>query len=249
MYSTSLGREPTSVYGYFTGFFVNAPLPSKLVLAAYFIFYLFTPLFANPYGEVSEIISGLGLGVLSAVLLFAAIAILNYNRNLYGKQRMIGMGVFIIMVSPLTILAVALLVGIMSGVHVVPVLRAASSALILIPLIFMVIILFEGVLHYHNRAREPLLLMAFAFISMFLMMYTFATIMFMNNLVIGPNGEFPHFYDVFYFSGVTWTTVGYGDFVPTGTGKLLAVFESMLGWVLMSLITAIFIRILSATRD
>ncbi|HUV25389.1 MAG TPA: potassium channel family protein [Methanomassiliicoccales archaeon] len=246
MTTTSFGREPSSLYGYFTSFFSSAPLPSKTILVLYFALYLFTPLFANPGGSSSELISGLGFGILSTVLLFAALAILIFNRSLFGKQRMIGMAVFLIMVSPLTVLAVSMLISTLAGVSGVPVLRAASSALILIPLIFMVTILFEGVLHYHNRAREPLLLMAFAFISIFLMMYTFATILYMNNLVVDNTGNFVSFYDVFYFSGVTWTTVGYGDYIPEGVGKALAIFESMLGWVLMSLITAIFIRILSS---
>ena len=246
MTTTSFGREPSSLYGYFTSFFRSAPLPSKTILVLYFALYLFTPLFANPGGSSSELISGLGFGILSTVLLFAALAILIFNRSLFGKQRMIGMAVFLIMVSPLTVLAVSMLISTLAGVSGVPVLRAASSALIVIPLIFMVTILFEGVLHYHNRAREPLLLMAFAFISIFLMMYTFATILYMNNLVVDNTGNFVSFYDVFYFSGVTWTTVGYGDYIPVGVGKALAIFESMLGWVLMSLITAIFIRILSS---
>jgi hypothetical protein len=246
MSPTSFGREPSSLYGYFTAFFSTAPLPSRAILILYFALYLFTPLFANPSGSSAELISGVGFGILSTVLLFAALAILIFNRSLFGKQRMVGMAVFLIMVSPLTVLAISMLVSTLAGITGVPVLRAASSALILIPLIFMVTILFEGVLHYHNRAREPLLLMAFAFISIFLMMYTFATILYMNNLVATNAGDFASFYDVFYFSGVTWTTVGYGDFIPSGIGKALAIFESMLGWVLMSLITAIFIRILSS---
>lgn len=246
MTPTGFGREPSSIYGYFTSFFSKAPFHSKAILALYFALYLFTPLFANPRGTGSELISGVGFGILSAVLLFAAVSVLTFNRTLFGKDRMIGMAVFLIMVSPLTVLAISLLITALAGITSVPIITAASSALILIPLIFMVTILFEGVLHYHNRAREPLLLMAFAFISIFLMMYTFATILYMNNLVIDPAGEFASFYDVFYFSGVTWTTVGYGDFTPVGVGKALSIFESMLGWVLMSLITAIFIRILSS---
>ena len=235
------------MYGYFTSFFSNAPVYSKAVLVIYFAMFLFAPLFANPE-EGLEVISWLGFGVLAGVLLIAALALLFFNRTLYGRQRMVGMIVFVIMVSPLTVMAISLLLTTIAGMTFDPILKGAASALLLIPLIYMVIILFEAVLHYHNKAREPLLLMGFAFVSIFLMMYTFATILYMNNLVIGPGGEFPPFYDVFYFSGVTWTTVGYGDYTPVGVGKALSIFESMLGWVLMSLITAIFIRLLSSDK-
>jgi hypothetical protein len=247
MSRVSFGKEPSSMFGYFTKFFNTSPLHSKAILVIYFSLFLFAPLFANP-GEGLEFVSWVGFGILAGVLLLAALALLFFNRSLYGKERMVGMSVFIIMVSPLTVMAVSLLISSLANVNSTPVLKGAASALLLIPLIYMVIILFEAVLHYHNRTTEPLLLMGFAFISIFLMMYTFATILYMNNLVVGPNGEIAPFYDVFYFSGVTWTTVGYGDYTPIGVGKALAIFESMLGWVLMSLITAIFIRILSPDR-
>jgi len=247
MSPTSFRREPSSIYGYFTAFFANSSIFSKTILILYFALYFFTPLFANP-DEGLEFVSWLGFGILAGVLLLAALAILFFNRTLYGKQRMVGMAVFIIMVSPLTVMALSLFMTMISGVTSAPVLKVASSALLLVPLIFMVTILFEAVIHYHRRSTAPLLLLAFAFASIFLMMYTFATILYMNNLVVGINGEVLSFYDVFYFSGVTWTTLGYGDYIPIGVGKALSVFESMLGWVLMSLITAIFIRMLSSNK-
>ncbi|WP_163540023.1 potassium channel family protein [Gracilibacillus sp. YIM 98692] len=36
----------------------------------------------------------------------------------------------------------------------------------------------------------------------------------------------------FYFSGVTLMTVGYGDITPVGWGRLLALLESLIGYIL-----------------
>jgi hypothetical protein len=39
--------------------------------------------------------------------------------------------------------------------------------------------------------------------------------------------------DYVYFSFVTYTTVGYGDFVPTGPIRFIAATEALNGWVLL----------------
>ena len=46
--------------------------------------------------------------------------------------------------------------------------------------------------------------------------------------------ESPTFLDIFYFSGTTYTTVGYGDIVLIDDGRLLAVIESVMGLVLIA---------------
>jgi len=43
------------------------------------------------------------------------------------------------------------------------------------------------------------------------------------------------FYDAMYFSFVTFTTLGYGDFTPVNSGKLFAVMEAYLGAFCISL--------------
>jgi hypothetical protein len=50
--------------------------------------------------------------------------------------------------------------------------------------------------------------------------------------------ENPHFLDIFYFSGTTYTTVGYGDIVLVGAGRTIAVIESVMGLVLIGWTTA-----------
>lgn len=42
------------------------------------------------------------------------------------------------------------------------------------------------------------------------------------------------FLDLVYFSAVTYTTVGYGDFVPTGAVRFLCGMEALSGFVLIT---------------
>lgn len=44
----------------------------------------------------------------------------------------------------------------------------------------------------------------------------------------------PKFLDLMYFSAITYTTVGYGDLVPTGSLRFMAAVESLAGFVLVS---------------
>jgi len=46
--------------------------------------------------------------------------------------------------------------------------------------------------------------------------------------------ESPTFLDIVYFSGTTYTTVGYGDIVLTGHGRIMAVVEGVMGLVLIA---------------
>lgn len=48
--------------------------------------------------------------------------------------------------------------------------------------------------------------------------------------------------DIFYFSAVTFTTLGYGDLYPTGYLKLVSVLEALLGALFIALTIAVFSR-------
>ena len=39
----------------------------------------------------------------------------------------------------------------------------------------------------------------------------------------------PTFFEAFYFSVITFTTVGFGDIIPVGVSKLVVIFESLCG--------------------
>jgi len=44
----------------------------------------------------------------------------------------------------------------------------------------------------------------------------------------------PGFIDILYFSGTTYTTIGYGDIVIVGNGRIAAVVEGVMGLVLIA---------------
>lgn len=50
----------------------------------------------------------------------------------------------------------------------------------------------------------------------------------------------------FYFSGVTLLTIGYGDIIPVGIGRLIALVEALLGYVLP---TAFVLRLVQTRQS
>jgi potassium channel LctB len=50
----------------------------------------------------------------------------------------------------------------------------------------------------------------------------------------------------FYFSGVTLLTIGYGDIIPIGIGRLIALIEALLGYILP---TAFVFRLVRTRHD
>jgi voltage-gated potassium channel Kch len=54
----------------------------------------------------------------------------------------------------------------------------------------------------------------------------------------------PDFQDAFYFSTVTFTTVGYGDIVVGQEWRQLATFEAIDGWFIFGWATALIIAII-----
>jgi hypothetical protein len=62
-------------------------------------------------------------------------------------------------------------------------------------------------------------------------------------------GCFPSARESFYFSGVTYTTVGYGDLVLSSPWRLLAPIESLMGILMCGLSTGVFFYIVSRIHN
>ena len=59
------------------------------------------------------------------------------------------------------------------------------------------------------------------------------------------NGSFPSAEASLYFSGVTYTTIGYGDVVITSPWRLLATTQGLVGILMCSLSAAFFFSLMS----
>lgn len=64
---------------------------------------------------------------------------------------------------------------------------------------------------------------------------------FLGDLMVG-NQVATDFMDCLYFSGIAFTTIGFGDIVPKGAARGLAVAEGLIGVILSSALVASFIR-------
>ena len=58
-----------------------------------------------------------------------------------------------------------------------------------------------------------------------------------------PGG--PTLSDYLYFSIITWTTVGYGDFVPTRESRVIAAAEALFGYIYMAVYISYMFNVLS----
>jgi len=91
--------------------------------------------------------------------------------------------------------------------------------------------------HFHGTHPASIVLSLFlavlAHLSEILIFAIAWQIMYSMNLIIFSIDS-PTFLDIVYFSGTTYTTVGYGDIVLTGNGRIMAVVEGVMGLVLIA---------------
>lgn len=74
-------------------------------------------------------------------------------------------------------------------------------------------------------------------LSIYVTLFAFASLYQRAGLIY--HGEISHEpFDALYFSIVTWTTLGYGDFQPVESLRLLAAFQALLGTLFIPLLVA-----------
>ncbi len=90
-----------------------------------------------------------------------------------------------------------------------------------------------------------------------MIMYTFATVYYVNGLLTwaptstGGSGLVQmsvSFEDAMYYSGLIFTTLGSSEIVPVGFGKSVTVFESISGYIVLGFLTAVFIQAIISKR-
>ena len=60
--------------------------------------------------------------------------------------------------------------------------------------------------------------------------------------LVAESFSFPNFADALYFSLVTFTTLGYGDFQPTDGYRLFAASQAVYGYIFLGLLIALISR-------
>ena len=97
------------------------------------------------------------------------------------------------------------------------------------------------------RSRHLLVFIISYALFVLVIIFLFSGVYFANNTEFNYNGQKTKisFKDSFYFSTITFATVGYGDITPTGTNRLITTFQALLGMIL----NIAFIGYVLASRD
>lgn len=96
----------------------------------------------------------------------------------------------------------------------------------------------------NRRSRAPGVVAAFRRLSLMLAILTVGVFAQMAAwaLLWRLLGQFESFEQALYFSGVTFTSLGYGDVVAKGPVRLLAPVEAASGLIMFAVLTAVFIN-------
>lgn len=252
IYSTS------GIYDYLTRFFSVASVPAKVVFIAFFLVFLIVPILGGP-SSVSDhrLESGVVFLGLNLVFYLTGSALYRFNRTLTDPRlKFSGKVVLTMIVVPISIYSLLAVLSLSLGGEVVSVLRVSSSIVVIIPLVLVITMLVESVIRrgiVEVNSRVPL---ALVFLTIALIMYTFATIFFVNGLLVkadltsGTTKFVPaNFEDALYYSGLIFTTLGSSDILPVDFGKAVTLFESVSGYLVLGFLTAIFIQAIITARE
>jgi hypothetical protein len=216
-------------------------------MGAFFLVFLIVPLLGGPENSSAvQLETGLVFVALNITFYLTALVVLAFNNALDEDMRRGGRTIVALIVVPITAFLLLTVSTALLGNEIVPVLRAAASVVVIVPLLLVIALLVESVLRRGNTWPSPKVPLVLTFLTIFLIMYTFATAYFVNGLLDGNDPI--TFEDAFYFSGLVFTTMGYDSIMPVGLGKGIVLFESISGYIVVGLLTAIFIQTIMSNR-
>ena len=101
--------------------------------------------------------------------------------------------------------------------------------------------LLSGMLRASFALKEIVWLIFLAMVNIHL----FAILYFTVGIVDGNDVIVRDLYTSYYFSIVTWTTLGYGDYSPAENYRLTAAVQAILGYIYMAILLGIFVNVSS----
>jgi len=95
-------------------------------------------------------------------------------------------------------------------------------------------------------ATSPLrvLISMFVVYAIFSVLYLLMPFFHIGNIInsVGATDGLTYLQTCFYHSAITFLTIGYGDYYPTGISRGISVVEGWMGLFLMSYFTVAFVR-------
>lgn len=236
-------------YDYFRLFFTRAPRAYRAIMGGFFLAFLIVPLLGGPEdSSATQLESGTVFIVLNISFYLTALIILLFNRTLDEDMRRTGQTIALLIVLPITAFLLLTTSTVLLGNEFDDAIRASASTVVIVPLLLVISLLIESVLRRGRGRSSPKVPLVLVFLTIFLVMYTFATIYFVNGLLVDNSGDPIMFGDSFYFSGQIFTTLGSGIIGPAGAAEGIVLFESISGYMVLGLLTAVFIQTLMGSR-
>jgi hypothetical protein len=241
--------ERPSLLGYFRLFMKNCNLPSKVVLISFFIVTLITPLYGKPPTEGGEGYATTSIGFIIFTVQAGSILVLfMFNRSLPDNYVKTGRNAIYLIALPVVLMLMASIFAAFDlNIFDRYLNRVLASLAITVPLLIVVVLLVQSVLQ-DKKEKVSYLPALLIFSTFILIIYTFATVFFINGYVLNADGHPGNFFDALYVSGQAFTTLGFSTAQPSGIGEGLAVFEALCGYIVLSLLTAVFLQIMFKSR-
>ncbi len=92
------------------------------------------------------------------------------------------------------------------------------------------ILAWKKALKLYNKDDNFIYLSITILTSMLAIIFMFANAYEISNLIEHKNKTITGLWEHVYFSTVTFTTLGYGDYVPTGIARLIAALQALMGF-------------------
>lgn len=208
------------------------------------------PLLGDPSRSSERVLEAISIfTILNLSFYLAAAALAAFNGKAPAEMRRTGRAVVFLIVAPITMFSLLTASIALFGNEVLPMVRMAISMVVVVPLLFVVSILIWSVVRKGTVQDDPRASLFLVFLTIFLTIYIFASIYYVQGFLRTSSGAPMGFDDAFYFSGLVFTTLGYSDVSPVGLGKWLVVFEAVSGFMVLGLLSAIFIQSVLASQQ